>query len=55
MESWRIILLKELRNVRKENGWIQVDVAEKQASNVPFYRRLRMGNSWVQFQRLIVI
>jgi len=29
MESWRIVLGKELRNVRKENGWTQSDVAAK--------------------------
>ena len=29
MESWRIVLGKELRNVRKENGWTQSDVSAK--------------------------
>lgn len=29
MDSWRIRLGKELRKVRKENGWTQADVAEK--------------------------
>ncbi len=29
MDSWRIVLGKALRNVRKENGWTQADVAAK--------------------------